>query len=129
VCDPLARFRGWGHKGLIDNLLTWGDTLQKNEQQEVADLRPAAAEGTLLYCVEPEHSEETWRQRIQGPVVLEVHIGAMGMVDYVQVVSRPPLLPQAATAAVKQWRFQPRTQDGQVVGMQNRIPMNFQLPQ
>jgi TonB family protein len=101
---------------------------EKNEQPDVAEPAPAAENG-LLYRVEPEYPEGARQQRIQGRVVLDVYISPEGAVDDVHLVSGPPQLAQAALAAVKQWRFKPRRQDGQVVPMQTRITLNFELPQ
>jgi protein TonB len=84
--------------------------------------------GSLLYRVEPEYPEEARQQSIQGPVVLEVGIGADGEVREVKAVSGPRLLADAALAAVKQWRFKPRKVNGKPTEMQARITLNFRLP-
>lgn len=89
---------------------------------------PAVAGGTLLYRVEPEYPEEARRQRIEGAVVLDVHIGGDGAVQNVQLVSGPPQLAQASIGAVKQWRFQPRRVNGRAAPMQTRVTLNFKLP-
>jgi len=99
---------------------------EKNEQPEVQPA-PTAAEQGLLYRVEPIYPEEARQQGIQGLVVLDVYIGAAGTVDDVHLVSGPPQLTQAAVAAVKQWRFNPRQLNGHAVPMQTRITLNFRL--
>jgi periplasmic protein TonB len=60
--------------------------------------------------------------------VLEVRIGRDGAVQNVKLVSGQPSLANAATAAVKQWRFRPQMVQGQPVEMQTRITLNFRLP-
>ena len=102
---------------------------QKNEQTEVPESAPPAAEGTLLYRVEPQYPEEARQQGIQGPVVLDVYISPEGAVNDVHLVSGPPPLAEPALTAVKQWRFKPRKQKGQAVPMQTRITLNFRLSQ
>jgi len=97
-------------------------------QPERIQLSPVAAEGSLLHRVEPEYPEEARQQRIQGLVVLEVHIGGDGAVQDVQVVSGPPQLVQASSDAVKQWRFKPRAVNGHPAEMQTRVTLNFRLP-
>ena len=82
----------------------------------------------LLRRVEPEYPEEARQQRIQGAVVLEVRIGRDGAIQQVKLVSGQPLLANAAIAAVKQWRFKPRTLKGQPVEMQTRVTLNFRMP-
>jgi TonB family protein len=94
----------------------------------IAPLPPAAG-GTLLYRVEPEYPEAARKQGIEGAVVLDVHIGGNGAVQNVQLVSGPPPLAQAAISAVKQWRFEPRRENGRAATMQTRVTLNFKLPQ
>jgi TonB family protein len=86
------------------------------------------AEGTLLHRVEPEYPEEARRQRIQGPVVLDLRIAKDGAVQDVRLVSGQAVLADAATSAVKQWRFKPQYVDGHEVEMQTRITLRFTLP-
>jgi TonB family protein len=99
------------------------------ERQKAVDVSSAKAEGSLLHRVEPTYPDDALRHKIQGPVVLEVHIGRDGAVQDVQFVSGPPELAQASTDAVKQWRFRPLQVNGSAVPMQTRITLNFSLPQ
>jgi protein TonB len=94
----------------------------------VLTLPEGLAEGNLLYRVEPDYPEEARRQGVQGPVVLDLHIGKDGLVQGADLVSGHPLLAQAATAAVKQWRFRTRYVNGNEVEMQARITLHFALP-
>lgn len=96
--------------------------------ERVLTLSEGLAEGNLLYRVEPDYPEEARRQGAQGPVVLDLHIGKEGLVQGVDLVSGQPLLVQAATAAVKQWRFRTRYVNGNEVEMQARITLHFALP-
>jgi|HubBroStandDraft_6_1064221.scaffolds.fasta_scaffold47901_2 TonB family protein len=96
--------------------------------ERVLALSPGLAEGNLLYRVEPDYPEEARRQGVQGPVVLDLHISKDGLVQGVDLVSGQPLLVQAATAAVKQWRFRTRYVNGNEVEMQARITLHFALP-
>jgi TonB family protein len=106
------------------------------EVQRAATVEPAgiltlpaeAAEASLLHRVEPDYPEAARQQRVQGTVVLDLRMGQDGRVREVTAVSGPPLLAQAATAAVKQWRFKPRLVGGHPAEMQTRIALNFQLP-
>jgi TonB family protein len=93
----------------------------------VVALSPAAAESSLIHRVEPEYPEEARSRQVQGPVVLDIHIGQDGTVQDVKLVSGEPLLVDAAMAAVRQWRFQPRVVDGAPAEMQTRITLNFRL--
>jgi protein TonB len=93
------------------------------EPERVLELSPSAAESSLLHRVEPDYPEAARQQGIQGAVVLDVHIGADGAVQDVQVVSGPEQLRQTAIEAVKQWRFRAR---GAL--LQTRVTLNFRLP-
>jgi len=93
------------------------------------ELTAASTDGSLLHRVEPEYPEAALQQNVQGTVVLEVHIGADGTVQEVRVGSGPPLLAQAASDAVKQWKFKPRLVNGSPVEMQTKVTLNFRLPQ
>ena len=99
------------------------------DPEGVVELSPTAAESSLLHRVEPDYPEEARSQQVQGPVVLDAHIGADGTVQDLKVVSGHSLLAQAAIDAVKQWRFKPRLADGRPVEMQTTITLNFRLPQ
>jgi TonB family protein len=89
----------------------------------------ASVDGSLLHRVEPEYPEAARQQNIQGSVILDVHIGADGAVEEVRVASGPPLLAQAASDALKQWKFKPRLINGRPVEMQTRVTLNFRLAQ
>jgi len=93
----------------------------------VEAITPQAA-GSVLERVEPQYPEQARQQKIQGPVVLEVHIGRDGAVEEVKLVSGQPVLADAAMAAVKQWRFKPRVEQGKAVEMQTMVTLNFRLP-
>jgi len=99
------------------------------EPDQVVELSPAAAEGSLLHRVEPLYPDDARQQGIQGPVVLEVHVGPDGGVQDVQVVSGPEQLIAASTNAVKQWRFKPHMVKGRPVEMETTVTLNFRLPQ
>jgi len=78
--------------------------------------------------VEPEYPPEARTQHIQGAVVLDVQIGGDGAVHNIAVVEGNSLLAEAAVQAVRQWRYQPFSVDGQSVEMQTRITIRFTLP-
>ena len=99
------------------------------EPDQEPEVSQASAEGSLLRRVEPQYPENALQQRIQGSVVLVLHIGADGAVQDVDTVSGPPELLAAAVDAVKQWRFQPRLFSGHPAPMQTKVTLNFRLPQ
>lgn len=64
---------------------------------------------------------------IQGTVVLHAIIDKDGSVIEVQYVTGPPLLMRAAMDAVKQWRYQPTTLNGEAVQVDTTISVVFTL--
>jgi TonB family protein len=94
----------------------------------VPDQTPPAGYGYVVTRVQPHYPEEARQQRIQGAVVLKALVGADGSVQELKVISGDPLLVQAATDAVRQWRFQPHRSKGQSTGFETRITINFLLP-
>jgi len=82
-----------------------------------------------MHRVEPDYPEEARRQGVQGAVVLEVHIKPDGAVQELKLISGPSLLAQAATDAVRQWKFKPHVVNGHRVEMQTVVTLNFKLPQ
>jgi TonB family protein len=89
---------------------------------------PGKANARLLQQVEPEYPEAARQQHIQGRVVLEAKVGKDGAVQQLSVISGNSMLTTAASDAVRQWRFIPFVQNGQVVQFQTRIKIHFVLP-
>lgn len=86
-------------------------------------------ERPLIHKVEPEYPAEAKARQVEGPVVLDVQVLGDGTVGTIAVVSGDPLLAQSAINAVKQWRYQPQSADGQGVQRQTRVTVKFTLPQ
>ena len=61
--------------------------------------------------------------------MLRVLINARGRVDDLRVVasSGHRILDRAALSAVRKWRFEPGTEDGEKKAMWVKIPINFDL--
>jgi TonB family protein len=61
----------------------------------------------LLFRVDPEYPETLRRASIGGVVRLDIVISARGTVDEVAVAGGNPILADAATLAVKRWKYAP----------------------
>jgi protein TonB len=61
-------------------------------------------------------------------VQLQAIVTSKGTVDKVRAVSGHPLLVQAATDAVKRWRYEPFKADGEPVDKEISITLNFKIP-
>jgi protein TonB len=81
----------------------------------------------LINPVKPVYPPLAKMARQQGTVKFEAMISKEGTIEELKVVSGPPLLIQAATDAVKQWRYRPTILNGEPVEVQTTIDVNFSL--
>jgi len=87
----------------------------------------SAMTGLLVRRVNPVYPPLARQARIQGTVTLRVIISKSGDVENVQLVSGHPMLAPAAIAAVKQWKYQPYSADGEPVEVETNIQVIFRL--
>jgi TonB family protein len=69
----------------------------------------------LLSKVLPACPPEARREQVWGDVVMDVTLKEDGSVEQVNVIDGPALLAEAATTAVKQWRYRPLLVKGKSV--------------
>jgi TonB family protein len=100
-----------------------------SSQPQTVKLAGSIMERRLLHRVEPQYPIEAERSRLEGVVILDTLIGSDGAVQEVRTLSGPDILAQAATDAVRWWRFQPYVVNGQPVPVETTIEVDFQLPQ
>jgi TonB family protein len=105
-----------------------GSSVAATHASAVDSHPPGNTSSDPLNRVEPEYPPQALQDGIQGPVVLDLYIDKDGSVQRVSVVSGPALLADAATTAVKQWRFRPRVINSRQVSMQTRVTVRFSLP-
>jgi TonB family protein len=74
-----------------------------------------------------KYPDEARNAGVQGTVVLKLVVSETGEVKEVSVVSGDQLLAQAATAAVRQWKYRPYTVDGVPVEIETQLGINFHL--
>lgn len=79
----------------------------------------------LVKRVEPVYPRDAW---VEGTVRFTAIIGTDGHVQNLQLVSGNPLLAPAATNAVVQWVYQPRSINGKPVEVVTTIDVPFTLP-
>jgi TonB family protein len=87
------------------------------------------AAGNLIQQVKPVYPAEAKEARIQGVVVLEIDITAVGLVGDVRVITGHPLLLQSAIDAVRQWVYKPQLVNGQPVDVVTIVTVNFAFQQ
>lgn len=85
------------------------------------------AESFLKHKVDLVYPAEARAHRIQGDVVLEVLISESGDVVRLKTISGHPLLTDAATDAVRQWKYRPFRADGKPIEMETKILVKFRL--
>jgi protein TonB len=83
----------------------------------------------LLNRVQPMYPPLARQTRISGTVRLHAIIGKNGNVEQLEVMSGHPLLVQAALDAVRQWKYQPTTLNGDAVEVDTTIDVIFSLNQ
>jgi TonB family protein len=78
--------------------------------------------------IEPEYPDAAKAHHVQGSVVLDVLVGRDGRVQRLSVVRGHPRLADAATDAVRQWRFEPMIRNGRPASFKTNITLTFALP-
>jgi TonB family protein len=86
-----------------------------------------AQAANLIHQVPPDYPQIAKTAHVSGTVMLHAIISRDGAVQTLDVVAGPPLLVQAATDAVKQWRYRPTLLNGQPVEVDTTIQVVFAL--
>jgi TonB family protein len=73
----------------------------------------------------PEYPLVAKQAGIQGDVVMKTTIDAKGNVVNVQVVSGPQMLRGPAMAALRRWKYEPSTLNGQPIAVQMLVTIKF----
>ncbi len=92
-------------------------------------LAPAAAEARLRDRVEPEYPAEARAANHSGDVTLQILVRENGSVASVRAVKGDPLLAAAATAAVRNWHYEPYQVNGRAKEFQTDVMLKFSLSQ
>jgi len=82
----------------------------------------------LIETRTPHYTPEAKEARLQGVVVVEATIDRAGRVVGVEVLKGMPMgLSEAAAEAVREWRFEPATLEGEAVDVRYKLTINFRL--
>ncbi len=73
----------------------------------------------------PDYPQESRQRGIGGEVEVEAQTDSLGRVLSVKIIRSVPELDQAVIAAVKQWRHEPVTCEGETERIRFRIVMDF----
>ena len=82
----------------------------------------------LVSSVPPVYPQLAKNQRLSGDVTIDALIDAHGNVSAMKVISGPALLHQSAMDALRQWKYQPATLNGQATPMHLTVTLQFKLP-
>lgn len=102
---------------------------QVKEVEPVATARlqvPSAVMAQRVrHRLDPVYPQEARAARVQGVVILNVVVGIDGAVKTVRALSGPEPLTQAAVDAVRWWKFEPYTVDGNPVEAESTVAIDF----
>jgi len=81
-----------------------------------------------LYDPRPGYTEMARKARIQGIVIVQATIDERGNVTDARILKGLPMgLDQKALEAVRKWKFEPATLDGEPVPVYYNLTINFTL--
>ncbi len=82
-----------------------------------------------MSTAQPAYPALALRRHEEGRVMLRVQVSPVGLPVEVQVLasSGNASLDEAATAAVRQWRFVPATSNGAAVAATADVPIEFRI--
>lgn len=86
----------------------------------------AIVEPKLTHSTPPVFPPAAKSAGISGDVVINAHIDKAGNVGSMKIVSGQPTLQSAALAALKQWKYQPATLDGEPIETDVTVKIRFQ---
>ncbi len=108
-----------------------GSTAPEESAAFEAGFQPAPPGATLpvkVHSVSPEYTDVAREARLQGVVILRTAIDQEGNVADVRVLKGLQMgLTEAAVDAVKQWKFEPATIDGEPIPVGYNVTVKFQL--
>lgn len=81
----------------------------------------------LVHRIEPEYPAIAVAAHLEGMVILEATVDGEGRVTEVRVLRSRGFLDKAAIEAVKQWRYQPLTLNGQPTPFVLTVTLTFSL--
>jgi protein TonB len=83
----------------------------------------------LVQSIPPVYPTFAKTQHITGDVKIDALIDASGKVTTMKVLSGPVMLHQAAMEALRQWRYQPATLNGNPIAIHLTVTIEFRIQQ
>lgn len=91
------------------------------------EIREGAMRALRIQTIDPIYPPLALQTHVQGPVILTVVVSPSGDVENLAPITGQPMLVEAATEAVKQWRYRPYLLNGEAVEVQTTVRLNFAL--
>ncbi len=101
--------------------------LSTNKTGPATNKTGPAMVGKLINRIQPVYPPLARQTRIQGTVSVNVIVRKDGTVEVENAGAGHPLLIQAAVDAVRQWRYEPTTINGEPVDIETKIYVDFTL--
>lgn len=115
-----------GQRLSADEVDYWEDSGKMVGVRDKASVAGAERDAQMpkrVHYVAPEYPQEALAARVGGIVIVELALGADGVVTDARILKSIPLLDQAALDAVRQWRYEPRATPAMLT-----TTVNFVLP-
>jgi periplasmic protein TonB len=100
---------------------------QKAPQQTLR-ISQGVSQGLIVKKIQPVYPAQARQMRLQGIVELQANISQSGSISSVKQLSGDQVLGRAAIEAVRQWKYKPYYLNGEPVGVETQITVNFKLP-
>jgi periplasmic protein TonB len=81
----------------------------------------------LISSTPPAYPPPARSHGVEGGVTLDALVDETGRVTGIKAISGPSLLQQAAAAAVRQWKYEPATLNGNAVPMHLTVTVKFRM--
>jgi TonB family protein len=94
----------------------------------LVNISESTAEGLLIKKVDPNYPDQARDQKPDGLVQLRVNINKAGDVTSVKALHGNTLLVEAASAAVKQWKYKPYVVNGAPTEIETSVTLHFKQP-
>jgi TonB family protein len=90
-----------------------------------AQVPPEVMQKLLIHRVEPSYPAEARRAHLEGVIALDIVVGPDGSVISVRPLNGPDVLAQAATDALRWWKFEPYRVRGKPVAVETTMAVEF----
>ncbi len=116
-----------GIEGLIGGSTGTGVVVERARPSAPLHISSGVSKGLLLTPIQPVYPAIARAAHVQGEVVMEAVISKAGKIESLHAISGPPMLRDAALAAVEAARYRPYLLNGEPVEVNTIITVIFQL--